>query len=60
MSVLTGQTNDNLNFSIKRIREDELELPADQEMIVSKYITIDEAATLFIGELSMLSVLGGS
>ena len=60
MSVLTGQTNDNLNFSIKRIREDDLELPADQEMIVSKYITIDEPATLFIGDLSMLSVLGGS
>jgi hypothetical protein len=60
MSVLTGQTNDNLNFSIKRIREDDLELPDDQEMIVSKYITIDEPATLFIGNLSMLSVLGGS
>jgi len=58
MSVLTGQTNDNLNFSITRIREDELEIPIDQEMIVSKFITIYTQATLIIGEFSTLSILG--
>lgn len=60
MGALTQQTNDNLNFSIKRIREDELEIPQDQEMVVSKFITIYNLANLSIGEFSMLTVLGDS
>lgn len=59
MGTITSQTNDNLNFGIKRVRFGQLEIPVDQEMVLTQKITIDAGAEVLIRDGAQLTILGG-
>lgn len=58
MGTFTGQTNSSFNFSIKTLREGDLEIPLDNELIVCKKFTLYRGARVIISNTSSLVVLG--